>query len=749
LFFVICKPAGVKKKSLLNIAAVTGITILGVLIYSNSFDCSFHYDDLNNFVNNPRLHHLSDVRNWWTFQSNRVVGMFTLVMNYHFSQDKVWSYHLVNLVIHLVNALLVWWLTMMVYATPAMKGLEVSRNKRIIAFFTALMFISHPLQTQAVTYIIQRLASLVALFYILSLVLYVKGRLLNKGDWRKFLLFGGSFLSALLAIRTKENAFTLPFVILLFEIMFLQKNLSKIRFKDYRVIILMIAVLCIIVTIPFIVSMSVFNTLPPSEGHTYTLTPWTYLFTQFRVIVTYIRLLIVPVNQAVDYDFRISESFFEGMTILCFLLLAALVTAAIFFYKKHRVIAFGIFWFFLTLLIESSIIPISDVIFEHRVYLPSVGFFLIVTYLGFLLLKGRNRWLAISLLTLFVVVNSFLTYERNKVWKTDLSLWKDNVRKFPDCARPLNNLGKAQCDAGDLEGGLENYNKAILMAPQYSLAYFNRGVSRNFLQDYQGAISDYNKALELDPGNLTIYVNRGTVKTSIQDNKGALEDFRHAIALDPGNIDIYFNCAIAAQNLGDLTGAMKYLDEAIAKKPGFAMAYMKMGIIKNLANDPGGAIESLNMAIKLDPGMTDAYKNRGLIFLHQGKYTDALLDFNKTLQLQPDFAEVWFMKGEAYLRMKNQREALTNYTKAIELKPGFYDALMEKAMVEFNMKDYRHAIEDLTAAIAANPQSGQAYKDRGSNKYYMKDQKGACLDWKKAAELGNRDVLQYLQTLCK
>jgi protein O-mannosyl-transferase len=738
----------VKKKPLLNLAAFTGIIFLGVLIYSNSFDCSFHYDDLNNFVNNPKLHNLSDIKNWWGFQPNRVVGMFTLVLNYHFSGENVWSYHLVNLVIHLVNALLVWWLTMMIYATPSVKGSEISRNKGIIALLTALLFVSHPLQTQAVTYIIQRLASLVALFYLLSLALYVKGRLLKKEDWRKFLLFAGSFLSALLAIRTKENAFTLPFAILLFEIMFLQKNLSKIRFKNYRAILLMIAVLCIILTIPFIVSMSVFNTLSPMEGHTYTLTPWTYLFTQFRVIVTYIRLLVVPVHQAVDYDFRISESFFDGLTILCFLLLAALFVTAIIFYKKHRVIAFGIFWFFLTLLIESSIIPISDVIFEHRVYLPSVGFFVIITYLGFILLKGKNRWL-ISILALFVAINSFLTYERNKVWKTDLSLWKDNVRKFPDCARPLNNLGKAQCDAGDIEGGLENYNKAILMAPKYSLAYFNRGVSRNFLQDFQGAISDYNKALEFDPGNLTIYVNRGTVRTTIQDNKGALEDFQHAIALDPGNIDIYFNCAIAEQNLGDLPAAMKYLEDAIARKPGFAMAYMKMGIIKDLANDRGGAIESLNMAIKLDPGMTDAYKNRGLIFLNQGKFTDALTDFNKTLELKPDFAEVLFMKGEAYLRMNNPREALTNYTKAIELKPGFYDALMEKAMVEFNMKDYNHAIEDLTSAIALNPQSGQAYKDRGSNKYYMKDLKGACLDWRKAAELGNKEVLQYLQTLCK
>src|ERR1035438_6596834 len=176
------------------------IILLGVIIYSNSFYCSFHFDDYRNIVENTSIRDLADIKAWMNFFPTRPVGVFTFAVNYHFSQLNIWPYHFVNLVIHLINSCLTGWLTLLIFSSPALKDHPVTRYKYGIAFFTALLFVSHPLATQSVTYIVQRMAALVALFYLLSLALYMKARLSTGRNSIKYLFFAGSFLSLLLAL---------------------------------------------------------------------------------------------------------------------------------------------------------------------------------------------------------------------------------------------------------------------------------------------------------------------------------------------------------------------------------------------------------------------------------------------------------------------------------------------------------------------------------------------------------------------
>ena len=136
-------------------------------------------------------------------------------------------------------------------------------------------------------------------------------------------------------------------------------------------------------------------------------------------------MLILPINQNLDYDLPISTGFFEIRTLLSFIFLLSLVATAVVLFNKHRVISFGIFWFFLTVSIESGIIPIDDLIFEHRTYLPSFGFFLILVYCVHFSLWNNYKSVAIGILVGIIGVNSILTFERNKVWESDLTLWSD------------------------------------------------------------------------------------------------------------------------------------------------------------------------------------------------------------------------------------------------------------------------------------------------------------------------------------
>ena len=489
---------GDNKNNLFDLAGLAIIILLGIIIYSNSFSCSFHLDDYRNIVNNIKIRDISDVKAWYSFSPNRPFSIFTLVLNYHFNQLNVWGYHLVNLFIHLVNTCLVWWLTLLIFSSPALKDNPVARHKKVLALITALLFVSHPLATQSVTYIIQRMASMVTMFYLLSLALYAKARLMNKGVISKNLLFAGSVISVMLAILTKENAFTLPFAILLVEFFFFRTKKYSINFKNYRLILLIAAFLGIILIFPFKYSFSIIKPISPTGHPEFVITPVNYFLTQFSVIVKYLQLLFLPINQNLDYDFPISNNFFRIITLGSFLVLASLIILAIYLFKKHRIISFGIFWFFLTLLIESSIIPINDVIFEHRTYLPSFGFFLILSSVTAVLYMNYKT-LTIFIWAVIAVSYSLLTYERNKIWKDDLTLWNDVVKKSPNKARAISTRGNVYVRLEQWDKAIDDFTKALKIDPKLQFALTNRGFAYRNLGQFDKALADYTKAIEIDP----------------------------------------------------------------------------------------------------------------------------------------------------------------------------------------------------------------------------------------------------------
>ena len=600
----------VKQNKFSEIGGLVIIILLGIIIYSNSFECSFHFDDYRSIIENTSIRNLADVKSWWNFSPSRPIGTFTFALNYHFSKLDVFSYHLVNLIIHLINACLVWWLTLLIFSSPSLKDIAIVRHKKVLAFITALLFVSHPLATQSITYIVQRLASLVTMFYLLSIALYMKARLSNKGNIFKTLFFGGALISALLAMLTKENAFTLPFAILLFEFFFLKTKKFSINFRDYRVILLIAALLGIIIIIPLKFSFSIFKPLPPSLGNAYTITPFNYFFTQFSVILKYIQLLFLPLNQHLDYDFPISNTFFEIRTLLSFLVLSALIILAIFSFRRYRIISFGIFWFFLTLSIESSIIPINDVIYEHRTYLPSFGFFLILSSGIYLLLWNKYKYLAISIFVIIIASNSWLTYERNKVWKDELSLWDDNVAKTPDLPRALLNRGTAYGNLGQWDKAIADYSKTIEVDPEYPEGYYNRGYSYGSLGQYDKAIADYSMAIKLDPTSTKAWSNRGLAYANLGQLEKAITDFSRVIELDPDQAAMYSDRGLAYATLGQTDKALNDYSKAIGLDPNFAKAYNNRGILYNRLGQWDKAISDFSIALQIDPGYTQAYNNR-------------------------------------------------------------------------------------------------------------------------------------------
>lgn len=457
-------------------------TVLGALIYSNTFHAAFQVDDYPTILENPIIRNL-DVRRLLGAFNTRFVTGFTFALNYTFGRYDVYGYHVLNVVVHIVSSGLVYFFVVLTFKTPVLERNTMASHERSLAMISSLIFLTHPIQTEAVTYIWQRCTSLATMFYLASLVLYIRARL-----GRTTIAYVGSFLCAVVAMFTKEITITLPITIGIYEFFFFgpPKRDTKKR------VVLLLPFLLTLFIIPCVMMTAGDSKLallkPKIGGIDAARTGFEhlsrfvgddimprkeYVLTQFRVMWTYIRLLFLPIHQNLLYEYNSSFSIAEPKIIFSFSGILAVLIAACFLIKKHRLAAFGIFWFFLSLSPE-SLIPQPAVIYEHRLYLPLVGFAIFAPCILLLLLKKPRRVVIASMFVLLLF--SVATYQRNAVWGTEISLWQDVVKKSPHLATAYFNLAMAFHSAGERDRSIELLKKAIALDPSYANARHNLGI---------------------------------------------------------------------------------------------------------------------------------------------------------------------------------------------------------------------------------------------------------------------------------
>jgi hypothetical protein len=376
-------------RHLIAIGLIAGVALLA---YSNTFHVPFHFDDRPNITENPnvqikvftwdRIERL--VKNTYK-ETIRVFSYFTLALNYYFGGFNVFGYHLVNFVIHIASGIFLYWFLMLTFNLPSLIEKYGAISYKV-ALFSSLIFISHPIQTQSVTYIVQRMASMAGMFYLLSLTLYIKGRL-STGRPR-VLYFGGMVLSYLLGIFSKENVAILPLFIALYEFYFFQRlDLSR---KGRKILLSLAGVLLILGVLGWIIWGGRYINLV-TQGYEYrTFTMSERVLTQFRIVLYYVTLLIYPHPSRLnlDYDFPISKTILDpATTLVSILIIAGLVGYSVWIAKKRPVLSFFILWYFGNLVIESSIFPL-EMVYEHRLYLPAVGPFVLFSLM---VIRGMEK----------------------------------------------------------------------------------------------------------------------------------------------------------------------------------------------------------------------------------------------------------------------------------------------------------------------------------------------------------------------
>jgi tetratricopeptide (TPR) repeat protein len=550
-----------------------------------------------------------------------------------------------------------------------------------ISFFTALLFACHPIQTQAITYIWQRTTALSTMFYLLSLTTYIKARIVNKktecqeqgaGCGRRYktvLFYLAAILFAVMAMKSKEIAFTLPVIICLYELMFLEGRLK-------RRILYLVPVFLTMLIIPLSLMGvdrhlgDILGDISQAAQEVSYISRADYLFTQFRVLVTYIRLLFLPVNQNLDYDYPLYSSFFEPGVFLSFLFLLLIFGLGIFLFYRYRdivtdtrLISFGIFWFFITLSVESSIIPIRDVIFEHRMYLPSIGLLIsLVTFIfsSVVNIRKRLRMTGVATVLILLIISillSLTTYARNEVWQSSTSLWKDVVSKSPGKARAHNNLCSEYINQSLFDKALEHCRIAIKLNPYSLIRRMNIASVYRAKGLNDKAIEQYMAVIKYKPDHLSAHQELAMLFAVKGLYARAIEHYDKVVVIDPAEELAYINRGILYAELGNYQRAIENYDRAIAINPDNAKTYYNRGVDYIEVNNYERAIEDLSRAIKLAPAYMKAFKYRGDIYEKTGKYKMAIRDVNEVISLDPANAAAYFNRGEIYLKLGNYLQA--------------------------------------------------------------------------------------------
>jgi tetratricopeptide (TPR) repeat protein len=621
-------------------------------VYCNTFDADWQFDDKPNILNNNYLHITnlkpeSLVQTFFTNPSKpaqigeklyRPISFLTFSINWYLGKDKVFGYRIVNLLIHFLTTIFLFIAILNLLGTPNLKE-KFDANKYFVAFLSAALWTINPIQTQAVTYIVQRMASMAAMFYILSMLCYIKFRMSLSSSHRIFFLLG-CILSFLLAIGSKENAAMLPASLLLIEYICFNKFNWRFGKKKYFWGPVVVGGIILISAGWFFIPDITFSWLNGYRNRPFTLTE--RILTEPRIVLFYLSQIFfpLPTRLSVEHDVILSTSFFQPWSTLPAILLTfLLIGLGLSQIRKRPIIALAVLFFFLNHIIESTVIPL-ELVFEHRNYLPSMFLFLPIAA-GF---KRLYDYCAANKQHLTVVLTGFLvflivclgigTYTRNLAWATEISLWRDAMKKAPQSARPLTNLA-------------------------WQMAYGPAAIP-----------SRYNEALRL-------YEKARTL--SLQKAKS----FAEPIIMN-NMAGIYFK-------QGEHQKAIDLLDDALTISPNYNRGRYDLARILIVSGKWNAAAAHIEYLLPKD-GVHEKYLSlKGLVLLHQQNYDMAIQYFRESLRYNPFLKESLMNLGIAYSLKGDYSSAEAYLIRAHQVHPKNMIPLMGLIENKVRAADFKMA----------------------------------------------------------
>lgn len=688
------------------------ILLVGSIAYFNAFDVPFYFDDLDN-LKHPSLKienlTLESVERSLTggLLKTRPVANLSFALNYYIGGYRVQGYHLVNLIIHITSGFL---LFLLIKITLSLVG-EANNKDRIyiISLLASLLWLVHPLCTQSVTYIVQRMNSLVSMLYLLSLVLYIYGRIeQNKNYSGSFMtkgtcLFFLSVLSGILALGSKENAATLPVTIFLYELYFFRQlslNWLKRVFPIIGVVFLFVLTLAWLYTDGHLVERIVGG----YGNRDFTLTQ--RLLTQPRVILHYISLIVYPDPDrlVLDYNFPLSTSFFSPIsTIYAILCLVGLLSLALSIAKKERIVSFFLIWFFINLSVESTVVPL-EMVYEHRTYLPSMGLVTIGVYLLFRFVG--YRLISSSIVVAICLMCTVWTIQRNSVWRDPIAFWERNLSKYPNSSRVNANLGTAYYEVGDINKAETYYEVAVALQPRNKGVLKNLGAIALRRGDIERAKNYFTASLKQDQRFSPALMELGRLLMREEQFTEAEEVYKKLLQ----NVLVPEVRQKVNMYLAQIYLRLDSFNEAkvtIANLTGTGLEETDMHLLRAELNLKTGknteAISDYVRAILTDQNLWEAHYNIARLYSQEGDVLKAENHYKLALQSMPSELPVRYNYANTLLRQEKYVEAVKEYNQLIDSIPYLADAYNNRGLAYVNIGDLKTAESNFAIAAVLVP----------------------------------------------
>jgi tetratricopeptide (TPR) repeat protein len=656
-----------------DLTCVLSLLVLGLIAYEHSFFASFYLDDARHILQNEAIVDLSNIGAIFSYSRQQFLPYLTLAINYKIGGLNHLSYHILNFFIHYGAAIFLYLLCLETWKTPVMQGAQLKFSKQLAAFMTAGIFLLHPLQTESVTYVIQRSESMAGMFYLATLYFYLRGRREGKHNmaFGYFLLAG---VAAFCAAFSKATAVTLPVMIVIYELFFFKTSFKDIFGKKMILILLIPAG----VVMSHVVKPLLMRGFFYDPGIAFTRKQ--YILTQFSVLLTYLRLYFWPANQNIDWDYPLASHFFTLETVASFLVLLMLILIAVLAYRRFRLVSLGIVGFFITLAPTSSVIPLHDVIFEHRMYL-AVAFLAMGCVQIFLWSLARvgetsRAVQAVGLIVAIVALTVGLTSTtrgRNEVWTSSLSLWKDAVQKSPNKARPHNNYGRALYMLGMsmTEAAMKEFEIANQLMPQWEVPWHNLAIAYFEEGDYQRAIDSDLEAIK----------RKANYKPSL-----------YKLGCSYKGLEQWDNARIYLERLVKLNPGYRYL----AAYVDLVQVYQELGLHDK-------AMTLAGVMTKLPDGLPLVNFYRGMAFYRLNDFDRAKSYFTVETEQESGRTLSLFMLGQINYLKENYEQAAEMFRKALAEIPSSPEAHYNMAVILMQNERWQEALKHLAHAKAVDP----------------------------------------------
>jgi len=608
-----------------------GIIVFAALAaYHNCFTGAFVFDDLPSIARN------ASIRRMWPLWGplsppkaltveGRPVANFTLAINYALGGMTPWGYHAVNLAIHMLAGLTLFGIVRRTLLRPAMNG-RSGAEAMPLALAVAVIWTVHPLQTEAVTYVVQRAESLMGLFYLLTMYCFIRGaESEKKGQW-----YALSVAACLLGMATKEVMVSAPLMVLVYDRTFIAGSFARAWRQRWR---LYAGLAGTWVVLGYLVANA--NSRGGSAGFETEVTWWTYALTQCLAVMHYLKLSVWPYPLVFDYGTATVKHVMQALPYALGLVTLAAGTVIALWYR--RAIGFLGVWFFAILAPSSSVVPVAtQTMAEHRMYLPLAA---VVTLgvMGINALMGRR---SMAVFLVLAVGLGFLTTRRNQDYRTEISIWNDTLAKRPDNVRAHYNLGVALEQVGKVGEAIDQYKQAVQIKPDASEPHLNLGVALDKMGRGQEAIGQYEEALRIRPDYVKAHYNLGLALWHAGQLQGAIGHYEQALRIDPDSTEAHVNLGIALSQIGSNQDALVHFMEAL----------------------------------RLSPDSPEVHCNLGLALFQEGKVSEAMEHFEQALRIAPDYVEAHFNLGLALSKLGRTPEAIEQYEQALKLRPDFVPA---------------------------------------------------------------------------